>query len=373
MTAAYDDEYDNTPANGAAMVKTDVTSREVVAVTETASAAAAAMAVASIQARHAIARKFPRVFDDVRMALLKDCKRPKFAEAARYKKPQGKKKNEETGKYEQNFIEGPSIRFVEAAARLMGNFEVTSRTTYDDQAKRILWVEATDYETNASWGTEITIEKTVERRAYNAGQHGDLAKAAIRVRKNSYGDTVYILWATDDEIVTKQAAQVSKASRTLALRLLAADLVEECQEQCVATMRDKAAKDPDASRKELVAKFAAIGVKVADLIEYLGGRSLDEVSPDQHTELRIIGASINQGEATWRDYLASSPYIERPAEPDKSATNTKAAELRKKVEETKKSVAAKRAAKPAPKVDPATGEVSEEEQRGMPSADDDGR
>ena len=48
---------------------------------------------------------------------------------------------------------------------------------------------------------------------------------------NSYGDTVYLVEATEDDLLTKQAAHVSKVIRTAALRLLPSDILEEAMEQ----------------------------------------------------------------------------------------------------------------------------------------------
>src|SRR5258708_6569465 len=76
---------------------------------ETASTVLAAQAKAQIEARYVMAERHPRDLDVVRQRMLKECRRPVFAGVARYRKPIGKG------------VEGPSIRFAEAAIRLMGN------------------------------------------------------------------------------------------------------------------------------------------------------------------------------------------------------------------------------------------------------------
>ena len=56
---------------------------------------------------------------------------------------------------------------------------------------------------------DVTVTKTVERRKLPQGEK------PIRVRANSNGQPIYILHATDDEILNKQNALISKAVRTL--------------------------------------------------------------------------------------------------------------------------------------------------------------
>nr|NIU03565.1 hypothetical protein [Gammaproteobacteria bacterium]NIV50929.1 hypothetical protein [Gammaproteobacteria bacterium]NIX84839.1 hypothetical protein [Gammaproteobacteria bacterium] len=102
------------------------------ATAETASTAVAAQAAASVQARYVMALQRPRNIDQVRVDLLKECKRPGFARVAMYHKPIGKG------------VTGPSIRFAEAAMRCMGNLMPEVATLYDDHDKRILRVSVTD-------------------------------------------------------------------------------------------------------------------------------------------------------------------------------------------------------------------------------------
>jgi len=88
-------------------------SRSLTRSAETATSAMQASATAAVQARFVMARQQPRSWDDVRVRVLGECKRPGFAQVARYHKPIG------------DGIEGPSIRFAEACARYAGNLGVT--------------------------------------------------------------------------------------------------------------------------------------------------------------------------------------------------------------------------------------------------------
>ncbi|MFK5283136.1 hypothetical protein ACI3PL_26555, partial [Lacticaseibacillus paracasei] len=69
--------------------------------------------------------------------------------------------------------------------------------------------------------------------------------------------------------MNKQNALVSKAVRTLAMRLIPGDLVDGAMEVVIQTQNKRDAQDPDAARKKLVDAFAGVGVKPADLKTYL--------------------------------------------------------------------------------------------------------
>src|SRR5262245_44757755 len=99
---------------------------------ETATSAIAAQAMATVQARYVMALQSPRDVDTVRIKLLSECKRPGFAEVAVYARPAGKKKDEESGRWVDNIVRGPSIRFAEACARISGNILVQSPVLFED-------------------------------------------------------------------------------------------------------------------------------------------------------------------------------------------------------------------------------------------------
>jgi hypothetical protein len=197
-----------------------------------------AMVRAAVEARYALAIRQPRDLDAVRLRLLKDCKRPRFAEVARYAKPQGKKQDPKTGQWVDNVIEGPSIRFVEAALRSLTNVYPETSVIYDDPRKRLMRVSVTDLEANVTYSHEVSVTKTVERS--NAE-----GREIISVRQNKKGKPVYTVEATDDEVLVRQNSLVSKTLRVLGLRILPGDLVDEAMDvvQQTQTSQDKA--DPE--------------------------------------------------------------------------------------------------------------------------------
>lgn len=251
---------------------------------ELATAAVAAQAKAMVEARYIVALQRPRDIDAARVKLLAACKRPRFAEAARYVKPVGRG------------IEGPSIRLAEEAARCMTNIDVQIPTIYDDERRRIVRVSATDLEANITYDKDVTIEKTVERNSVKEGQQ------LVGQRMGSRGQAVYIVLASDDEILNKENALTSKALRACLLRLVPGDILEEAMDQVYATLRDRNAQDPGAERKRIVDGFAALHIMPDRLKEYLG-HDLDVTTPAELLDLRGIYTALKDGEATWAEVM----------------------------------------------------------------------
>src|SRR5687768_16107406 len=113
---------------------------------ETATTAQAAYAETNVKARFQLALARPRDIDEVRARVLKDCKRPGFSRTARYRRKVGR-----------DFIEGPSVRFVEAALRAYGNVLPEAIVQYEDHEKRIVKITITDLESNVTYGKDIVI------------------------------------------------------------------------------------------------------------------------------------------------------------------------------------------------------------------------
>ncbi len=256
------------------------------ATTETASAYVAAQAKAVVEARYVMALRRPRNWDQVRQDLLKECRRPSFAhnKSAYYRKPIG------------DGVEGLGIRFVEVALRCMTNVLVETTMIFEDETKEIHRVSVTDLESNLTYPLDVRVTKTVERS--KPGDDGSY----VSVRKNSYGKNVYTVPATDDDLLNKRAAQISKAIRTLGLRIIPGDMQDEAEGIIKAIRLDEAARDPDTERKRIADAFNEIGVKAADLTEYLG-HTLDTCSPAELVNLRGIYGAIRDGESSWKSVM----------------------------------------------------------------------
>lgn len=251
---------------------------------ETSSTALAEQAKAAVQARWIMAMQRPRDLMQARQRLLEDCSRPAFAEAAIYHKPVGEG------------VEGPSIRMAEAAARAMRNIYCEVAAIYDDQQKRIVRVSATDLEANLTYPMDVTIAKTIERSRMMEGRR------IVATRKNSKGRDVYIIEATDEEILDKERAIASKAMRTCLLRLIPGDILEEAMERCYATRRGEIAKDPAQARKKMVDAFGALGITAVNIAEYLN-HSVDTTTPEELDTLRSLYSALKDKETTWSEVM----------------------------------------------------------------------
>jgi hypothetical protein len=259
---------------------------QTMAVVETASTAIAAQSKAMVESRYIMAMRNPRNMDAVRQELLKECKRPSFAnnKSAYYVKPIGQG------------VEGLGIRFVEVALRCMKNVLVETTMIFEDEVKEVHRVSVTDLEANITYPLDVRVSKTVERSKPNSDG------SYISVRNNSYGKATYTIIGTDDDLLNKRGALISKAIRTIGLRIIPGDLCDEAESIIKQIRLDDAARDPDAERKRIIDAFAGIGVTATDLISYLG-HSIDKCSPAQIVELRGIYGAIKDGEASWQTVI----------------------------------------------------------------------
>lgn len=315
----------NVPAEFSPQTNGDLTAPAVaMSASESAAIAMATQQKAIVEARYKMALARPRDLDLVRQKMLKDASRPSFATVAIYHKPVG------------NGIEGPSIRFVESAIRNMTNILTETSTVSEDDERRVIRVAVSDLETNTYFSQDVTVTKTVERRKLPQGEK------PIRVRANSNGQPIYILHATDDEILNKQNALISKAVRTLGLRLIPGDLVDEALWEIKKTMAQQDRQDPDAAKHRIIDAFAQLGVSVEALKEFVG-HELSALTPNEIQLLRTTYTSIKDGETSWKAVMddkaeketnakekakQNAPTSAKKTEPKKSETVTEKAQTR---------------------------------------------
>lgn len=281
------------------------------ALAETTSTAVAAREKAAVEARFLMALKRVRNIDQARLRILDACKRPRFAESARYSKPVGNKR-----------VEGLSIRFAEEAARAWGNIDIAAVVVFDDRERRIYRVTGTDLETNATQHQDVIVEKVVERRNVREGQ------TVVGSRTNTTGQRVYLIEASEDDLLNKSNAMISKARRNVILTLIPSDVCEEAEEVVVETLRDRAAKDPDGERKRIIDAFWGLGVTPVQLEEFIG-KPLTVLNPAELNLLRAVYTAIRDGETTWQAAVeeqkpksAGAPSAANA--PDKGAAGLKA-------------------------------------------------
>lgn len=285
---------------GTAIERVGFGSHEIERRNETHAIAAAETAKALVQARYIVALQRPRDVDDFRIRILKHCKRDRFASAAEYAKPVGGKK-----------MKGASIRFVEAALQEFRNVQVSATPFYDDAEKRIVHVSVTDLESNSTHELDVIAEKYVERRSVKQGDE------VIGERRNSYGEIVYRVRATEDDFANKMNSAISKTIRNLGLRVLPSDIVAECMDACLATREAADKKDPDAAKRAIADAFATIGVTPTAIKDYLG-HDIGSASPGEIDDLRSVFVAIRDSEATWATVMSdkrNGTATEKPADP----------------------------------------------------------
>lgn len=272
----------------------------------------AASAKAEVESSYIMALKKPRNEEDSRVRIVEACKNASFAERAIYKKPIG-----------GGFIEGPSIRFAEEVLRHWGNVKILQTTIFDDDIRRIVKITVIDLESNISFSKEITIEKHVERKSAKC-------RTVVNERVNSYGERVFIVQATEDELMIKEAALASKTIRNGGLRLIPSHVIEQALENARKAVKGQIEKDPAAERRKLFDAFADKGVKPSDLQDYIG-HSPEQLTPAELMDLRAVFTSLKDGESTWQEIVeAKTGAKKEPAKGDLSnlkpgdpATHTK--------------------------------------------------
>ncbi|WP_051321628.1 hypothetical protein [Chrysiogenes arsenatis] len=267
-------------------------------ITDPAAIAAAESVKARIQAAYIMAYQRPRDVEVARQNILACCRRPQFAERVEFRKPVG-----------NSIIKGASIRFAEAAIREWGNIHAETQTVYEDDRVRRVKVTVIDLETNATFGREFQLNKTVER-SNNKGRE------VVGERTNTNGGKVYIVKATEDELANKEAAQISKIIRNEGLRLIPSDIIDEAIEIAIKTLANRDAKDPKDATRKILDAFAELGVKPSDIEEYIG-KPIAQIVDTERQDLRGIYQTIKSGEARWADYITPKEPENEPSSGEK--------------------------------------------------------
>lgn len=303
---------------------------------ELASVAVASSARAEVEAAYVMAMRNPRNEDDARAKIMRACSSPLFAAKARYRKPAGKKEVS-PGRWEESFVIGPSVRFAEEMLRCWKNVLTQQTAIYDDANKRIVRLTTRDLEANTAYSKEITLDKTVERSS-------DRGREVLGQRLNSYGKIAYIVKATEDELTMKESALASKIIRNNGLRLIPQHIIDEAMELVEKIIKEKITKDPDAERRSILDGFSKRGVMPSDVERFIGCPSA-QFSPDNLITLRDMLNSIEDGHATWGEYVEGTVAQATEEIKEKSQPETKgkavSAVLKKVAEERDVNVEAK--------------------------------
>jgi hypothetical protein len=272
---------------------------------ETMSTAMAAAKRAQVEARYIVARMNPRNPVVVRERMLGDCRRPGFADVSEYRIKRGKVKND-SGQWVDNFIEGPSIRFAEAARTASGNIDCEIVTIYDDPNLRIVQVTTTDLESNITESATVNVVKSVERKQVYEDHE------VLSVRTNSEGKRIYIVRATAAEVNEMQNSLTQRVKRNQILALIPGDLKAEAIAECRKTKGDANRKQIVQRRQAAKAAFERVGVLDPAITAYLG-HPVIEASAEELDDLQMLYNAIKEGETTWAAATARQEPKPEPA------------------------------------------------------------
>jgi hypothetical protein len=285
-------------------------------VPETAATVMAAQAKAAVEARIIQALQRPRDHELFRVRMLEHCARPAFAEAGWDTRPVG------GGKHWKDL----TIRFMEVAAATFGNLSIEAAAIYDGEDFQIIRCTVVDLEANVPWTEDIRIAKEVERR----GSHGKPpeGRTVLGERTNSSGHTTYRVVATEDEMIPKTKALISKTLRTLIGRLIDPDVLAECRVKIQATRKSDIAKDPRAALRNVIDGFAALNIEPSDLRDYIGV-TVERAQPAHIEQLRDAYKLVSSGEMTWEEIMAADDPQHGSLEDQERVRDEKLAKLRK--------------------------------------------
>jgi len=256
------------------------------AIAESAARVGAVREATMVKGMIAMARSFPRNRERVVKNLLDMCKDPDFAAGAMYSKPIGGKK-----------LEGLSIRFAEAALNELGNVWV-DKHVIDEDERRHVRAEAIDLEKNNHTSEAVIIRKVVERR----GKDRPEGREVLGQRLNSEGEVVWLVRATEDEMLNREGAAFSKAKRNLIVQMFTFDEQERFK-KTIRETRQKAAK-PNEWRNLVRQRFAKYRVSEAHLGDYLG-KPLASATVEELYELDLVANAMEEG-MPWSEIMEQS-------------------------------------------------------------------
>lgn len=240
---------------------------------EVGAVAATAREEAELKGAIFLARQYPRNEAQAYTAIMNTCKRPGFAEQARYSFPRG-----------NQTVAGPSINMARELARRWGNIRFGLRVVGVDDDMVHIRGYAYDLETN------LLVE------------HED--KFARLIYRRSRG------WIEPDErdlreLVNRRGAILV---RNAILQVVPTDVVEDAMRAVGETLTKAAAGDIEQSREQAVRRltlaFDAFGVTTEMLEEHLGN-PLDAITPEQLADLRGVYRSINDGNTRRQDHFGT--------------------------------------------------------------------
>jgi hypothetical protein len=224
-------------------------------------------AIAEAQGKLVIAKRFPRDEAVAFARAMDSCRRPTLAAVANYKFPRGGQS-----------VSGPSIRLAEELARCWGNIDYGIRELSRRDGESEMEAYAWDLETNTM----------------------SSQKFAVRHIRDTKGGGVAL--KEERDIYELTANLGSRRLRARILAILPPDLVDASVAECRKTIAGDNTVPMADQIRTMTQAFAKMGVN-AEMIATKLGHPLDDVTPDELTDLREIFASVKDGMAKVGDFF----------------------------------------------------------------------
>lgn len=213
-------------------------------------------AIAEAQGQLILAKRFPRNMAKVHAEFMDACKNKEFADKAFYAVP--------------NRGNGPSIRFMEEAARCYENFQCGHRELSRSEGKSEIEVYAWDMERNNRSTRQITV---------------------LHIRDTTSGPKKLVDQADIDSRIANVA---SKQVRSRIAALLPKALVEAGIAECRRTLAGTNEKPVRQRVLDMTSAFSRFGVSIKHLEAYLG-HQLDETTLDELIDLTGVFNALREG------------------------------------------------------------------------------
>lgn len=246
-------------------------------------------AQAETMARYQMAFMLQREWISVGPKLLALCDDPEFAVEAYYRRP---------GEGGGRDSEGLTIRFAEAALRIMRNVSVDTTPEMEDDHAVHVRLTVLDLESNTPTSETFRVDKTMVKFSV---QDDDII-IAERTHAAS-GKKMWIVQASEEQISARVRGKAARVKRALILSLIPAEVRAQCLAKVRSVVTTADTKDPGAAIKGIVSAFIGMGIDVPDLKEYLG-KSPAQATPLQIEELRSILVMLREGDVSWNQVLA---------------------------------------------------------------------
>ena len=249
-----------------------------------------ARAVAEVQSRLTIAKKFTRDTVSAWQRIMQSCKRPGLAEKAMYQYPRG-----------GQTVRGPSIRLAEELARSWGNIDCgiaeLSRTNGSSEVEAYCW----DLETNTRFSMRFTVRHIRDK------QGGGVA-------------------LTDERDIYEMIANMgARRKRACILATIPGDVIADAIDECANTIANGGGETITDRAKKMVYAFGQIGINDGVLVQYLG-HAIGQIIPDELVTLRGIYQSIRDGQSKASDWFGKSSIESEDKKPNAAASVKRMAE-----------------------------------------------